>query len=110
MNLKLSLALTAALLPALALATSPVDVQIVGKSPAPSVVVRYGDLNLSTAEGARTLHQRLASAAWEVCVQMLPNPVSIEGGQCRQELIEAAMDDVNHQQALRHGEGSPVVR
>jgi UrcA family protein len=33
----------------------------------PSVVVKYGDLNLGTTEGVATLHARLARAAREVC-------------------------------------------
>ena len=32
-----------------------------------AAVVNYGDLNLATAAGARTLYQRLATAAQEVC-------------------------------------------
>ena len=33
----------------------------------PSVVVKYGDLDLGTTEGVATLHARLARAAREVC-------------------------------------------
>ena len=33
----------------------------------PSVTVKYGDLNLSTAEGANTLYSRLRRAARSVC-------------------------------------------
>jgi UrcA family protein len=32
-----------------------------------SVVVRVGDLDLSTQEGVATLHRRIDSAAWRVC-------------------------------------------
>jgi UrcA family protein len=33
----------------------------------PSVVVRYGDLNLQTDDGLRTLYRRLSAAAAKVC-------------------------------------------
>jgi UrcA family protein len=36
-------------------------------SDAPSVVVRYGDLNLQTDAGLRTLYRRLSVAASRVC-------------------------------------------
>jgi UrcA family protein len=34
---------------------------------APSVAVRYGDLNLATEQGANTLYARVAAAARQVC-------------------------------------------
>src|SRR5579862_5402357 len=34
---------------------------------APSVTVRYDDLNLATDAGANTLYRRISSAAWSVC-------------------------------------------
>ena len=36
----------------------------------PSVVVKYGDLNLNTVTGVATLHTRLSKAAREVCSQL----------------------------------------
>jgi UrcA family protein len=36
----------------------------------PSVVVKYGDLNLDTVDGVATLHTRLSKAAREVCSQL----------------------------------------
>jgi UrcA family protein len=36
----------------------------------PSVVVKYGDLNLNTVDGVATLHMRLNKAAREVCSQL----------------------------------------
>jgi UrcA family protein len=104
MNTKLvvALAAAAALLPALALAADPVQTtQIIGsKSGAPSVVVHVGDLNLATQAGERTLHERLSTAAWQVCKGMMPNPVSIAGCKCRTELVESAQADV-HNATLR---------
>ena len=35
--------------------------------PAPSVRVPYGDLNLTSAQGANTLHARITAAARQVC-------------------------------------------
>jgi len=40
---------------------------------APSVAVSYGDLNLQTEHGARTLLQRIRLAAQEVCPQVPDN-------------------------------------
>lgn len=100
MNLKLGLALTALLLPALTLA---------GEPPArPGIAVRYGDLDLSTVQGMRALRRRLDNAAWHVCQQMLGTPVSIEGSLCRRELVAAALKDINR---IRLAEGgSPILR
>ena len=36
-------------------------------APAPTAIVRYGDLNVSTAEGATELYGRIRSAATQVC-------------------------------------------
>jgi len=38
-----------------------------GTTKLPSVVVRYGDLNLDSRAGIRTLHTRLSAAARKVC-------------------------------------------
>lgn len=61
---------------------------------APSVVVHFGDLDLSTPQGVRTLHKRLWRAAYLVCRDLIPRP-SIESAQCQDQLIEAALQDVN---------------
>jgi UrcA family protein len=95
-NITLAIA-AAAVLPTLALAADPVETQLIGsKAPAPSVVVRFGDLNLSTPQGLKALNERLSTAAWQVCTDVVPNPVSIEGGKCRTQLIEAAKADINN--------------
>ena len=36
----------------------------------PSVVVKYGDLNLATTEGVAALHSRLSKAARNVCSEL----------------------------------------
>lgn len=109
MNLKLGLALTAALLPAL---TWPASTWA-GDAASPlagslSVAVRYGDLDLSTSQGMRALHRRLDNAAWQVCLAMLSKPVSIEGSKCRRELVAAALKDINRTR-LASG-GSSILR
>jgi UrcA family protein len=51
-----------------ALATSfAVDCAAADSTKAPSVIVKYGDLNLSNPQGAATLYNRIAFAAHEVC-------------------------------------------
>jgi UrcA family protein len=96
MSTKIKLALAVALLPAIALAADPVEMQITGKAPtAPSVVVRYGDLNLSTQDGQRLLHNRLNNAAWHVCVDMITPAVGIQSALCREQLVQAAEADVS---------------
>jgi UrcA family protein len=110
MNLKLTLLVAAAWVPALGLA-DPAETQIVGhNASAPSVVVHYGDLDISTPEGARKRHERLSTAAWQVCSHMLTRVVSIEGGKCRMQLIEAAVSDIHRQQRLAYGQDAPILR
>jgi len=64
---------------------------------APQVVVSYGDLDLSSSEGARELYKRIAFAAGEVC----PYANAREIGQialnrsCRNAAISRAVRDVN---------------
>jgi UrcA family protein len=66
----------------------------------PSLVVRYGDLDLSTAAGARALSRRLSTAAHQVCpfedskapAQMAYNNT------CRAEAIARAVHDINSPQ------------
>jgi UrcA family protein len=110
MNLKLSWLVAAAWVPALVLA-DPAGTQAVShQPPTPSVVVRYGDLNLSTRAGVRKLHERLNLAAWKVCSHLLPQVVSIEGGKCRAQLVAAAVSDINRQQRLAYGQDAPILR
>lgn len=98
MNTKLSLALiplALALLPALSFGTEPVETTIAGKAPAPSVVVRYDDLDLSTHKGVQSLEARLRDAAFKVCGQMLDRQVSIQRVECQNELVEHAQQQVS---------------
>ena len=38
-----------------------------GNSDVRQLTVKYGDLNVSNADGARQLYKRIAAAAWKVC-------------------------------------------
>ena len=66
----------------------------------PSLVVRYGDLDLSSDAGVRALSRRLATAAHQVCpfedskapLQMAYNNT------CRAQAIARAVHDINSPQ------------
>jgi UrcA family protein len=64
-------------------------------SEAPSRVVRFADLNLSTMEGATALHKRIQRAALEVCRESMPNRTLIELNPCRRQLTDEAVAQVN---------------
>jgi UrcA family protein len=74
---------------------------------APTIVVRYGDLNLATEAGARALYQRLSIAAREVCP--LEDSKSLAqmaySHTCRSQAIARAVHDINSPQlaALQAG-------
>jgi UrcA family protein len=96
MNTKLSTALIATTLLASLALCGPARAQTPtgdAKS-APSEVVRYSDLDLSSPAGIRTLYGRIQNAAWRVCLLMVPAP-GIESGKCRQTLIDVAVGEVN---------------
>jgi UrcA family protein len=64
----------------------------------PTVVVRYGDLDLSTTEGAAVLYQRISVAARQVCPPEYSRAVSQIGKNraCREAAIERAVNAVNN--------------
>jgi UrcA family protein len=66
----------------------------------PTVVVRYGDLDLSTPEGARVLYQRISVAAHEVCPVLITRDLALVGKNraCREAAIERAVNAVNSPQ------------
>jgi UrcA family protein len=68
----------------------------------PTVVVRYGDLDLSSAEGARVLYQRISVAARQVCPLEYSRAVSQIGKNraCREAAIERAVNAVNNPQLV----------
>jgi len=56
------------LLPVAALALS--GIAAAGSSDVNSVVVRYGDLNLNSQAGVKSLHKRIRNAAESVCSEL----------------------------------------
>jgi UrcA family protein len=68
----------------------------------PSVVVRYGDLDLSTTEGVRVLYQRISVAAHQVCPFEHSRVLSQVGKNraCREAAIERAVNAVNNPQLV----------
>jgi len=65
---------------------------------APSVAVRYDDLNLSTTNGVNTLYHRISAAAREVCPDVYsrdPN-VILAGRHCQADAIAKAVREVNN--------------
>lgn len=70
---------------------------------APQVVVRYGDLDLGSASGMRTLHRRLEAAAREVCPAASPQELDrfdfAQG--CRAQALARAMHEIEGRQLAR---------
>ena len=66
----------------------------------PSVAVSYSDLNIASAEGARTLYTRIAAAARQVCpladARDAEQVVSTHA--CRDAAIARAVHDINSPQ------------
>ena len=68
----------------------------------PTIVVRYGDLDLSTTDGARVLYQRISVAARQVCPYEVTKVLSQIGKNraCREAAIERAVSAVNNPQLV----------
>jgi len=63
----------------------------------PTVVVHYGDLDLSTTDGAKALYKRISFAAGQVCPfedSIQPLRVAMNHS-CRNAAIERAVNAVN---------------
>jgi UrcA family protein len=78
----------------------------------PTVVVRYGDLDLSTQEGAQTLYKRISSAARQVCPAGDPRVLARfdYSRNCRAAAIARAVSNVHssrlaalHAERANHG-------
>jgi UrcA family protein len=98
MNTKLNTTFSAVTLVATLAFGSPANAQSPSAATAPSSIVRYGDLDLSTSAGIRTLYGRIQDAAWRVCQQIEPpqnGPSGIENVKCRQTLVDVAVGEVN---------------
>jgi UrcA family protein len=96
MNTQLSFAIAALVLaPGLASAGPPdAFILTADEASTPSEVVRFSDLDLSTPQGLAALRHRIHDAAYRVCRDMVP-AASIENAKCQQQLVQAAVDDVN---------------
>ena len=89
-------------------AATPSDSLTLGDG-VPTAVVNYGDLNLATAAGARTLYQRLSVAAQEVCpIQDARSLAQVAHSHtCRAEAVARAVRQVNSPQlAALHADRS----
>jgi UrcA family protein len=116
MNTLLKLAsVTTALITAVALsAPSFAAATVEGEAGAPTQVVHFADLDLSTAMGIHTLYGRIQIAARQVCLKIVePTSASshIENLKCRQTLIDAAVEQVNRPAltALHTGKSAPKL-
>ena len=78
----------------------------------PTVVVRYGDLDLSTQEGVQTLYKRISSAARQVCPSADPRMLaSLDYSHaCRAAAVARAVSQVHssqlaalHAERVKHG-------
>src|SRR5215469_13680312 len=67
-----------------------------GNSDVRQLTVKYGDLNVTNADGARQLYKRISTAAWKVCA---PPDASIsymsETERCVHKAIADAVQAVN---------------
>ncbi len=59
--------------------------------------VRFGDLDLSSLNGVRTLDERIHKAASRVCLQLVEGsgPNGLESARCRVNLVDAAVAHIN---------------
>jgi UrcA family protein len=83
---------------AVAQAGTPQNVRL--SDDVPTVVVSYGDLNLATSAGARTLYRRISTAAHQVCPfedSKMPSQMAYSH-ECRAAAIARAVHDINSPQ------------
>jgi UrcA family protein len=62
---------------------------------APSVSIHYGDLDLSRAEGAASLYNRLNSAAKSVCHELETSHLQVQYAACIDHAIKTAVTQIN---------------
>jgi UrcA family protein len=88
--------IAAALLSALALSFATVANAAEGSRP-PQVIVKFGDLDLSSSQGATTLYRRIRSGAGKVCWRMFDSDLAYTLGRdaCLQSVIADAVTHVN---------------
>lgn len=106
-------ALAQALALATALATTVATPTPALAGSAPSVTVRYGDLDLSRPEGARALYTRLQAAAQRVCDAGNPGLAARRAARlCSVETLDAAVTAARsaHLDALHATRRAPANR
>ncbi len=72
---------------------------------APTVSVRYDDLNLSTSTGVNALYHRISAAARQVCPDVFSRDLAVvaAGDRCQANAVANAVRDLNNPQlALVH--------
>ena len=104
-----------AILSALALSFATVSNADDGTTP-PQVIVKFGDLDVSTSKGAVALYGRIHSAALDVCSRMYVSEVAylFHKNECLQKVIADAVIKVNRPAlsavfASKFGVSPPVV-
>jgi UrcA family protein len=98
MNAKLNAAFAASLIVAAFVSAPAASAGDRVSDAAPSTVVHYSDLDLSSSGGIHTLYGRIQDAAWRVCRQIVPAhnaQSSMENAKCRQTLTDVAVGEVN---------------
>lgn len=82
----------------------------------PQVIVKYGDLNPSTAPGAAALYNRISRAAEDVCSRMyvISFAYRLHKDECQQKVTADAVTKVNEPAlsavfASKYGISAPVV-
>jgi UrcA family protein len=67
-----------------------------GSPDAHSVVVRYGDLNLNSQAGVKSLHKRIRNAAESVCSELNVSVLSLRGtyDQCVDQAVTEGVAEV----------------
>ena len=78
----------------------------------PDVVVRYGDLDLSTRTGAETLYARIQLAAAQVCSPTDSPDLVMHAGyiRCRNELVDRTVASIRSPQLAAVYESHHSVR
>lgn len=104
-----------AILSALACSFATVSSADDGTSP-PQVIVKYGDLDVSTSKGTTTLYSRIHGAADDVCSRMYHSTEAYRRhkDECLQKVIADAVTKVNEPAlyavfASKYGISAPVV-
>lgn len=88
----LSPLITTAIFGALALSCGAISAAA-DSSDLPQVVVKFGDLNLSTQQGAAALYRRIAAAADEVCESYSPHSRDLLAQQRIRGCVQKAIAD-----------------